>query len=178
MKHEKARGKAVDVGCGANPVEGCDAYTDAYPTEAVSRDGGVVPSDLPNFHEAPVEQLPFHDGEFDFSYCRHVLEHVEDPAIAIAELERVSRAGYVETPSYWNEIAFGKRYHVWAVLLLDGVLHFIPKTKATDRPFGDFLIRAFEQSEEGRCLRSERDHLFINVLHWQGKIPFIIHKPA
>jgi SAM-dependent methyltransferase len=175
MKHDKTLGRAVDVGCGPNPVEGCDAYTDAYPDSPVSRSGGVVSADLPNFHTAPIEQLPFRDGDFDFSYCRHVLEHVEQPAVAIAELERISRAGYIETPSYWNEIAFGKRYHRWMVLLLDGVLHFIPKTPATDRPFGDFLIRAFEQTDEGRRLRASRDELFVNVLYWRGNIPFSIH---
>lgn len=37
-----------------------------------------------------VLELPFGDGEFDLVLCLEVLEHLKDPAAAVAELDRVS----------------------------------------------------------------------------------------
>ena len=47
------------------------------------------------------ERLPFADGEFDLAYCNSVIEHVPParrPAFA-AELRRVARGWYVQTPA-------------------------------------------------------------------------------
>ncbi|MDT7858162.1 class I SAM-dependent methyltransferase [Rubrivirga sp. S365] len=41
--------------------------------------------------------LPFDDGSFDVVLCSEVLEHLEDPARALAELVRVARSGVVLT---------------------------------------------------------------------------------
>jgi hypothetical protein len=48
--------------------------------------------------------LPFEDNAFDFVYARHVLEDVYDPFTAFKELVRVSKQGYIETPSVLAEI--------------------------------------------------------------------------
>ena len=40
---------------------------------------------------AKVESLPFRDGEFDTVLCTHLIEHVLEPKLAIAELRRVAR---------------------------------------------------------------------------------------
>ncbi len=37
--------------------------------------------------------LPFDDGTFDFIYCYHVLEHMNDPAASLKEMRRVLRNG-------------------------------------------------------------------------------------
>jgi len=50
-----------------------------------------------------VENLPFRDGAFDFVIASHVLEHSPDPVRFIAELQRVARAGYIETPDAFME---------------------------------------------------------------------------
>lgn len=44
-------------------------------------------------------QLPFDDKSFDFSFCSHTLEDLEQPLYLIKELIRVSKAGYIEVPS-------------------------------------------------------------------------------
>jgi 2-polyprenyl-6-hydroxyphenyl methylase/3-demethylubiquinone-9 3-methyltransferase len=41
------------------------------------------------------EKLPFADGSFDSVVCSEVLEHVQDPAVVIAEASRVLRPGGV-----------------------------------------------------------------------------------
>jgi ubiquinone/menaquinone biosynthesis C-methylase UbiE len=48
--------------------------------------------------------LPYEDKEFDFVYCRHVLEDLIYPFRVIKEMQRVAKAGYIETPSPMAEL--------------------------------------------------------------------------
>jgi SAM-dependent methyltransferase len=45
------------------------------------------------FVRAALEDLPFPDRSFDAVLCRFVVHHLPDPAVALAELRRVCRAG-------------------------------------------------------------------------------------
>jgi SAM-dependent methyltransferase len=54
-------------------------------------------------------RLPFPDKFFDFSVCGHTVEDLENPGPLLAELRRVSRAGYIETPSRLSEQTRGSR---------------------------------------------------------------------
>lgn len=51
--------------------------------------------------------LPFNNKELDFTYCRHVLEDIQNPDFALAEIKRVSKSFYTETPSPLVEITKG-----------------------------------------------------------------------
>ena len=89
----------LDVGCG----EGVLTYQWAQRLG----DRSVVGTDLedpklrahwdmrrrPNleFRATAAERLPFADGEFDLAAAIEVLEHVEDPERAVAEMARVAR---------------------------------------------------------------------------------------
>jgi Methyltransferase domain len=44
-------------------------------------------------HELDLMDLPFEDGSFDFLMCNHVLEHVADDRLALAEVRRVLKPG-------------------------------------------------------------------------------------
>lgn len=45
-------------------------------------------------------KIPYADNLFDFIYCRHVLEDIQNPDFALNEIFRVSKfGGYIETPS-------------------------------------------------------------------------------
>jgi SAM-dependent methyltransferase len=44
-------------------------------------------------HQLDVMDLPFEAGSFDFLICNHVLEHVEDDRLAMAEINRVLKPG-------------------------------------------------------------------------------------
>ena len=55
------------------------------------------------FQEASIYELPFHDNRFDFVIACEVLEHLETPGQAIAELARVtSRYALVSVP--WEPV--------------------------------------------------------------------------
>jgi len=81
------RYRVLDVGCGEQPYRTLfDPDADAYV--------GVDPVENPRAElRGPIEALPVEDGSFDLVLCLQVLEHVDDPARGIRELDRATRAG-------------------------------------------------------------------------------------
>ncbi|MBM3546234.1 MAG: class I SAM-dependent methyltransferase [Alphaproteobacteria bacterium] len=53
------------------------------------------------------DRLPYGDKSFDFVYCRHVVEDLDDPLHLCREMMRVGRRGYIETPSPLAEVCRG-----------------------------------------------------------------------
>ena len=57
---------------------------------------------ITNYIEIDIDNttFPHNDDSFDFIYCRHVLEDIQNPDFALNEMFRVSKfGGYIETPS-------------------------------------------------------------------------------
>ena len=57
---------------------------------------------ITNYIEIDIDKttIPHADKCFDFIYCRHVLEDIQNPDFALNEMFRVSKfGGYIETPS-------------------------------------------------------------------------------
>jgi hypothetical protein len=94
-------------------------------------------------------RFPFEDNQFGFSYCRHVLEDIQNPDFAISEIFRTSRSGYIETPSPLVEITKGvdtgtmgvnycgyihHRYIIWSYL---DTVYFLPKYPIIEHLTGD-----------------------------------------
>ena len=54
------------------------------------------------------EKIPFKDKEFDYVILSHVLEHVPNLLEFVSEIERISKAGYIELPTKLNDnLVFG-----------------------------------------------------------------------
>jgi len=85
--------------------------------------------------------LPYENNEIDFVYSRHVLEDIQNPDFALSEIFRVSKSGYIETPSPLIEITKGvdgsplsdkycgyihHRYIVWSSIEKNEI-YFLPK---------------------------------------------------
>jgi len=95
---------------------------------------------LPNYKtaDASTEKLPYEDKEFDFVYCRHVIEDLWNPVNALKEISRITKAGYIETPSALCEMTRdvdggtniswrGYNHHRYIVWNDNGTLHILPK---------------------------------------------------
>lgn len=91
----------LEVGSGGSPYARANILLDAY-EETRERHWAPLVADRPTVLGF-VENLPFRDGAFDFVIASHVLEHSPDPERFIAELQRVARAGYIETPDAFME---------------------------------------------------------------------------
>ena len=52
------------------------------------------------------QPLPFAENHFDVCICSHTLEDLYNPFLAMDEIQRVARAGYIETPSRGLESCF------------------------------------------------------------------------
>jgi len=67
------------------------------PTVAQLSEGARTPHPC----QGSAYHLPYPSGTFGAALCTHLLEHVEDPDAALAELHRVADRVYVVTPRWW-----------------------------------------------------------------------------
>lgn len=101
--HCPVDGKALvlEIGAGGNPYFRSNVLVDAYESTG-ERHWVPLTMDRPTVL-AFAEKLPFKDKEFDFVIASHVLEHSLDPIRFLDEMQRVSRAGYIEVPDAFME---------------------------------------------------------------------------
>lgn len=119
----------VDIGSGDKPFWRADVFVDDLSLGDVQRasESSTI-HDMGYFVNANVNQLPFSDKAFDFSFCSHLLEHVTDPEKAIKEITRVSKAGYIEIPNGIIESVQPFISHIWFVYINRKKLIFVRKS--------------------------------------------------
>jgi SAM-dependent methyltransferase len=90
--------RIVDIGCGSLGLRALEPDLDVT---------GVDVSPRPDYPGPFVQadatvRLPFDDGAFDLAYASSVVEHIAPPrrAAFAAELRRVARGWYVQTPAH------------------------------------------------------------------------------
>ncbi|MDB9735999.1 class I SAM-dependent methyltransferase [Candidatus Pelagibacter ubique] len=119
----------LDIGCGYNANKFAKVICDVQDLSNHYQDK--------KFIRLSENKLPFKDKEFDFVVASHVMEHVEDIDFFIKELERVSKKGYIELPTMFedNLVFENKKDHLWhmdfddvqnKLLISKKVLYFEP----------------------------------------------------
>ncbi len=99
-----SRGLVVDVGCGSKPYQ---SYLEHDRYFGVDVDTGAHAhdnEDIDLFYDGVT--LPFQSGGVDTVVCFEVLEHVEDMALFLAELNRILKPGgklILTMPFFWPE---------------------------------------------------------------------------
>lgn len=139
--------RILEIGGGHDPYAGVTHAVDKFPDDDGQRAGAMLLARGVEFRQGDLESIPFPaEPKFDFVYLSHVLEHVPSPEKAVAELVRVARAGYVETPSPLREqIAAPMPYDpadfhlnfIWKSALRENTLAYIPKSATTLGEFPD-----------------------------------------
>lgn len=156
----------LDVGGWASPFPRADWVIDLMPYETRGLYGKAPVAAGERFSaETWVERdicdretWPFADNQFEFAICSHTLEDVRDPVWVCAELSRVAKAGYVETPSRLEEQSWGVTgpfvgwsHHHWLVeATAAGGLEFALKPHALHASPEHFLT-----ADQGAALTPE-----------------------
>jgi SAM-dependent methyltransferase len=118
QEFELAPGSVVlDIGSGAYPLPLATILTDRYIEKTQHRHEQIVIDQRP-FLISDINYLPFEDNCFDFVYCSHLLEHVDNPLCACSEIVRIGKRGYIETPTFGKDMLFAwaKGMHRWHVV--------------------------------------------------------------
>ncbi|MEA2172214.1 MAG: hypothetical protein QOF76_5514 [Solirubrobacteraceae bacterium] len=107
------------------------------------------------------EPWPFADDQFDFAICSHTLEDVRDPIWVCQELQRVAKAGYIETPSRLEEQCYGFQgpwtgwgHHHWIVEPTGTGLTFLFKHHIVHAPQNRFPAGFHETLTEDQKVTS------------------------
>lgn len=93
--------KVLEIGPGFVPFPRADQFIDAKDNLPNIPKDKLISIDLNQ------EKLPFADKQFDFIYCRHVVEDMYNPFLLLSEMSRVGKAGYIEMPSPSAELGRG-----------------------------------------------------------------------
>ena len=129
LREVPADAQVLDIGGWAKPMPRADWVVDLMPYDTrglYGREGdGEERFTAETWIQRDIcdpEPLPFEDDQFDFVVCSHTLEDVRDPVRVCAEMARVGKAGYIETPSRLEEQSFGFQgpwvgwgHHRWLV---------------------------------------------------------------
>lgn len=110
--------RVLDVGSGGDPFPSATVLLDRFTGPTRHRHAPLI-RDGREFVEGDITAMPFAGQEFDFVYCAHVLEHVDDPLAACREMMRVGKRGYIETPTLGKDMLFAWNVpdmHKWHVV--------------------------------------------------------------
>ena len=106
----------MDVGSGHNPHSRADVLVDRFLFDNTERSGQKLV--LPHnkcFVVADACAMPFKNKIIDFAICSHVAEHIDNIEGFFLELNRISKKGYLETPSKIAEILRHAPNHRWFI---------------------------------------------------------------
>lgn len=170
----KGAGLVLDVGAGGNPFPRSDVLMDRL-TGAEHRCGESMMIDRPTvFGDA--SKMPFKDKAFDFVIASHILEHMAEPEIFLKELQRIGKAGYIETPNALFERLHPYHIHCLEILEKDGVLHIHKKR----RPVEDFFLGTKNLLGDGfpwGKYMFESPQMFHVRYFWNDEIKYEIENP-
>jgi SAM-dependent methyltransferase len=113
----KPTDRVLDIGSGGSPFPYATVLVDRFLEPSRHRYASLVREGKP-LVVADSHRLPFRDKCFDFIYCSHLLEHVENPLRACAEIMRVGKQGFIETPTMGKDalFAWAKDMHKWHIV--------------------------------------------------------------
>jgi SAM-dependent methyltransferase len=166
----------LEVGSGGNPYARANVLLDAYP-ETRERHWVPLTVDRP-FVFGFLEKLPFKDRCFDFVIASHVLEHSPAPDRALAEMQRVATAGYIEVPDAFMERVNPYKDHRAEITVREGRLIIRKKPQWVADPE---LLEMYESRAKPLFTRElNPSHPFdFHVRHfWQDRIDFEVLNPA
>ncbi|HUS10198.1 MAG TPA: class I SAM-dependent methyltransferase [Pyrinomonadaceae bacterium] len=163
----------LDVGSGSSPHPAADVVLERY-LDSKHRFGDLV-IDRPTVL-ADACKMPFRDKAFDFVIAFHVLEHVADPTSFLQELQRVGKAGYIETPNAIFERLVPYNIHLLEIMNINNTLLINKKVSARPDNFLNELELIKHSAKWNRIFYGNPE--MFHVCHfWEDKINFKVVNP-
>ena len=173
MLNIKPTDRVLEIGSGNRPRKRSDVLCDKYLDDNVHRGEGTnLVLDKRPFVVADGMALPFKDKSFDYVILSHVIEHVDDPHKFAAELERIAKGGYIETPSELGEKVFGWQFHTW-ILRMEGDT-LVLRRRTEDSPFGKYFHDMYAKDLVFAEFVDSHYSDFYVQYEWSGKIKLSI----
>lgn len=142
LKYISPNDFVVDIGGGIEPFFRANCIVDILPYSKKGLKRKKAYFKRESWYQMDIcsESLPFSDKSIDFAICSHTLEDIRDPIYVCKEINRIAKAGYIETPSRALESSFGVdpfplgnhypglNHHRWFVEERKNTLVFTAKT--------------------------------------------------
>jgi len=165
----------LDVGSGHNPNPRSDVLCDRYVDDDTER-GGSIRVDRPLI-VADGHNLPFKDKVFDYVIASHIIEHMDDPARFCSELQRVSKRGFIASPTELAEHMFYWSFHKWYVNKINNKLVLHPKRNVPNI-FGDLFDYLYEYNPWFARFHRSLPDMFWMEYEWDGNIEIEIREKS
>lgn len=171
--------KILDIGSGGNPFSKATHLADKYTGTTTHRVEELARDHRP-FYEVDIERLPFGDNEFEFIFCSHVLEHLDNPGLAMREMIRVGNSGYIEVPTRLSDIIFNftwlENHHKWHACILDNTVILVEWTEAERIKYNHNFFNAIHSQYENSMQKffEENRSTFFQSLEWKDAFDFIV----
>ena len=181
LQFDIKRGEHVlDIGSGGWPFQRATHLADLNPGATTHRMESLKRDGRP-FMVVDIHEMPFRDKEWDFTFCSHVLEHVERPGDACRELMRVSRRGYIEVPTRLSDVMLNftrlQNHHRWHGLLLGQTLLFVEWTDTERRDVGtNYFFQCLHSTYENSFQKMFETNwpMFYAMLPWKDQFDFVV----
>lgn len=165
----------LEVGSGGNPYFRANVLLDAFEVTQ-QRHWAPLITDRPTVLGA-VERLPFRDKSFDFVIASHVFEHSPQPELFLQELQRVSKAGYIEVPDALMERLNPYRDHRLEITVRDGRLVIRKKGNwRTDPELVELYEHRSKKWISGETIPRHPFDFHVRY-YWQDSINFTVLNP-
>ncbi|MGI8906088.1 MAG: class I SAM-dependent methyltransferase [Candidatus Sumerlaeaceae bacterium] len=167
--------RVLEIGSGGRPHARSTVLLDRFLADDSQREGRRLVRDGRALVLADGQALPFRDKAFDYCICMHVLEHVEDPPAMLREMERVARAGYIETPTELHDWLFAvppyTTIHKWYVNANGGELELtLKRAELAEHRFAHLLDHLRREDAFLERWMEKRPGLFTTQFFWNGEI--------
>ncbi len=171
----KKEDRVLEIGPGATPFWRSDVFLEKkyYSKEEYIAQTGHVGELLTNkkvvFYEGDI--FPFHDKEFDYVICSHVLEHVQNPDVFLKEIQRVAKRGYLEFPTLYYDYIYNFPEHSILLNYQNGIISWMPKEASGFNDYKKVQAFFYRSCElEYYSLIQDLKVYFFQGFEWKGKI--------
>ena len=169
----KSDALVLDVGSGSNPHPAADVLLEKF-VDIIHRYAPLV-ADRPTVL-ADACKMPFKDKAFDYVIAFHVLEHINTPELFLNEIQRVGKAGYIETPNVVFERLIPYDVHVLEIMNPNNELIILKKVSPRHDEYFNNLKVVQNFPKWNKFFYNNPEHFHVRYF-WKNEIKYKVVNP-